>query len=53
MQVNELLEETGQVSLSELAVQYGLGTELLATSINARMGSQIKGWPWRGSACLG
>lgn len=42
-EVNELLQESGVIALGDLAVQYSLNTELLISTISARVGSIIKG----------
>ncbi|KAF5828079.1 hypothetical protein DUNSADRAFT_18260 [Dunaliella salina] len=41
-EINDLLQEAGQVSLSDLAVQYALNTELMASMLHSRMGGAIQ-----------
>ena len=36
-------QEAGMVSMSDLALQYALGTELLATAVSRRVGTVIRG----------
>ena len=36
-------QEAGMVSMSDLALQYALGTELLASAVSRRVGTVIRG----------
>lgn len=42
-EVDELLQEVGMVSLGDLARQFSLGTDLVTSTISARMGTVIHG----------
>ncbi len=42
-EVDEMLHETGVVAVADLALQYGLGTELLASAVGSRVGQVIRG----------
>lgn len=41
-EINELLQEAGQLTIVDLALQYNLSTELLIGVINSHLGSVIK-----------
>ncbi|KAM0044788.1 putative E3 UFM1-protein ligase 1 [Helianthus debilis subsp. tardiflorus] len=42
-EVNDRLQECSQIALAEIAVQYQVGSELLVTVLEPRLGSMIKG----------
>jgi hypothetical protein len=41
-EINDLLQESGQLSVGELAMQYTLNTELVMHTISAHLGGVIK-----------
>lgn len=47
-EIDDLLQEAGQISLSDLAVQYALSTELVARVVSERVGSTVKVSAWVG-----
>lgn len=40
--ISVLLQEAGQIGISELAIQYAMHTELLASMLQSRIGTIIK-----------
>ncbi|GIM08278.1 hypothetical protein Vretimale_12254 [Volvox reticuliferus] len=42
-EINDQLQETGQISIGELAAQYGLATELVLNVVSSKLGSAIDG----------
>ncbi|KXZ55512.1 hypothetical protein GPECTOR_2g1061 [Gonium pectorale] len=43
VEINDQLQEAGQLSVGELAAQYGLATELVMNVVTTRLGSTING----------